>query len=91
MTGSEPDLGRLVAAVFGLKPVLQNSAWENLFAGIDSGRINVGFSNFTVTEERTYSGADIGDQSGRTAAYRQLSWRGRRPQLRGHLCDIMNS
>lgn len=52
LTGAEPDLGRLVAAVFGLKPSVQNSTWENLFVGIDSGRLDVGFSNITVTEER---------------------------------------
>ncbi|SEM71515.1 ABC transporter substrate-binding protein [Streptacidiphilus jiangxiensis] len=52
LTGSEPDFGRLVAAVLGLKPVVQNSTWENLFVGIDSGRTDVGFSNITDTEER---------------------------------------
>ncbi|GAA4831546.1 ABC transporter substrate-binding protein [Kitasatospora terrestris] len=52
LTGAEPDLGRLVAAVLGLKPVVQNSTWENLFVGIDSGRTDVGFSNITDTEER---------------------------------------
>ncbi|MET0132988.1 MAG: transporter substrate-binding domain-containing protein [Kibdelosporangium sp.] len=52
ITGSEADLGRLVAGVFGLKPELQNSTWENLFVGIDSGRVDVGFSNITDTEKR---------------------------------------
>lgn len=52
LTGSEPDLGRLVAAVFGLQPVVANATWENLFIGIDSGRSDVGFSNITDTEER---------------------------------------
>lgn len=52
LTGSEPDFGRLVAAVFGLKPVVNNSTWDNLFVGIDSQRSNVGFSNITDTEKR---------------------------------------
>ena len=52
LTGSEPDLGRLVAAVLGLKPEIKNSTWENLFVGIDSGKVDVGFSNITDTEER---------------------------------------
>ncbi|MFJ3880150.1 transporter substrate-binding domain-containing protein [Streptomyces sp. NPDC090077] len=52
LTGSEPDLGRLVAAVLGLKPVVKNSTWENLFVGIDSGKVDVAFTNVTVTEER---------------------------------------
>lgn len=52
LTGAEPDLGRLVAAVFGLKPVLNNATWDNLFVGLDSGRNDLGFSNITDTEQR---------------------------------------
>ncbi|MGC5341968.1 transporter substrate-binding domain-containing protein [Streptomyces sp. DT171] len=52
LTGSEPDLGRLVASVLGLKPVMANTTWENMFVGIDSGRNDVGFANITVTEQR---------------------------------------
>lgn len=52
LTGAEPDFGRLVAAVLGLKPELQNSTWENMFVGIDSGKVDVAFSNITDTEER---------------------------------------
>ncbi|WP_225825692.1 ABC transporter substrate-binding protein [Streptomyces naphthomycinicus] len=52
LTGSEPDLGRLVAAVLGLKPEIRNSTWENLFVGVDSGKVDVAFSNVTDTEER---------------------------------------
>ena len=52
VTGSEPDLGRLVAAVFGLKPVVQNATWDNMFVGIDSGKTDAGFTNITDTEQR---------------------------------------
>lgn len=52
LTGAEPDFGRLVAAVLGLKPELKNFTWENLFVGIDSGKVDVAFSNVTDTEER---------------------------------------
>ncbi|MFI9245105.1 transporter substrate-binding domain-containing protein [Streptomyces sp. NPDC053086] len=52
LTGSEPDLGRLVAAVLGLEPEIRNSTWENLFVGLDSGKVDVAFSNVTDTEER---------------------------------------
>ncbi|MGW3152391.1 transporter substrate-binding domain-containing protein [Streptomyces sp. NPDC001177] len=52
LTGAEPDFGRLVAAVLGLKPELQNSTWENMFVGIDSGKVDVAFANITDTEER---------------------------------------
>ena len=51
-TGSEPDFGRLVAAVLGLKPEIKRFTWENLFVGIDSGKVDVAFSNVTDTEER---------------------------------------
>ena len=52
LTGSEPDLARLVAGVLGLEPKFQVSTWENMFVGIDSGRVDVGFANITDTEER---------------------------------------
>ncbi|MFF0221265.1 ABC transporter substrate-binding protein [Streptomyces sp. NPDC004629] len=52
LTGAEPDLARLVAAVLGLKPEVSNATWENMFVGIDSGRADIGFSNITDTEER---------------------------------------
>jgi polar amino acid transport system substrate-binding protein len=52
ITGTEPDLGKLVAAVLGLKPEVKNSTWENLFVGVDSGKVDVAFSNVTDTEER---------------------------------------
>ena len=52
LTGSEPDLGRLIAAVYGLQPQIVNATWDNLFVGIDSGRTDVGLSNITDTETR---------------------------------------
>ncbi|WP_046728177.1 transporter substrate-binding domain-containing protein [Streptomyces humi] len=52
LTGSEPDLGRLVAAVLGLQPEIKNFTWENMFVGIDSGKVDVALSNITDTEER---------------------------------------
>ncbi len=52
LTGTEPDLGRLIAAVLGLKPELNNATWENLFVGLDAGTSDVAISNVTDTEER---------------------------------------
>ncbi|WP_194897697.1 transporter substrate-binding domain-containing protein [Catenulispora pinisilvae] len=52
LTGSEPDLARLVAAVLGLKPSFDNATWDNMFVGIDSGKDAVGFANITDTEQR---------------------------------------
>ncbi len=52
LTGAEPDLARLVAAVLGLEPELKNATWQNMFVAIDSGRTDVAFANITDTEER---------------------------------------
>ena len=52
LIGSEPDIAVAVAGVLGLAPDLQNTSWENLFIGLDSGKYDVGASNITVTEER---------------------------------------
>ncbi|MBL7259982.1 ABC transporter substrate-binding protein [Paractinoplanes lichenicola] len=52
LIGSEPDIAVAVAGILGLKPDLQNTSWENLFIGLDSGKYDVGASNITVTEER---------------------------------------
>ena len=67
LTGAEPDLGRLVAAVFGLEPEVKNATWDNLFVGIDTGATNAGFSNITDTEQRkekydfaSYRGDNLG-------------------------------
>lgn len=52
LTGAEPDLGRLVAAVLGLKAEFNNDTWDNLFVAIDSGKDEIGLSNITDTEKR---------------------------------------
>ncbi|MEV4410402.1 ABC transporter substrate-binding protein [Catellatospora sp. NPDC049609] len=52
LIGSEPDLAVAVAGILGLEPVLENTSWENLFIGLDSGKYQVGSSNITVTELR---------------------------------------
>lgn len=64
LTGAEPDLGRLVAAVFGLTPDVENASWQNLFVRLQSGQFNAGFSNITDTELRKQQGFDF-------ASYRQ--------------------
>ena len=52
LIGSEPDIAVAVAGLLGLEPDLQNTSWESLFIGLDSGKYDVGASNITVTEER---------------------------------------
>ncbi|MBB5874143.1 polar amino acid transport system substrate-binding protein [Allocatelliglobosispora scoriae] len=52
LIGNEPDIAVAIAGVLGLEPVLENTSWENLFVGLDSGKYDVGASNITVTELR---------------------------------------
>jgi polar amino acid transport system substrate-binding protein len=66
--GVETDIAQLVADVLGLRLVLRQTSWEDLFLGVRTGKIDVGFNNITVTEERK----DLYD----FATYRvdQLAW-----------------
>lgn len=77
LTGSEPDLGRLVAAVFGLKPVISNATWDNLFVGIDTGKTDLGFSNITDTEQRKekYDFASYRDDNLGFQVLKKNSWK----------------
>ncbi|MCE6996752.1 ABC transporter substrate-binding protein [Saccharothrix sp. S26] len=50
--GVETDIAVLIAGVLGLEAQLENTSWENLFIGLDSGAYPLGLSNITVTEER---------------------------------------
>jgi len=52
LIGNEPDIAVAVAGILGLQPDLENTSWENLFVGLDSGKYQLGASNITVTEER---------------------------------------
>lgn len=50
--GVEVDLAHLVASALGLKVEVQQTSWENLFVGIDSGKYDAAASNVGVSEER---------------------------------------
>ncbi|MET9294628.1 ABC transporter substrate-binding protein [Streptomyces sp. NPDC003077] len=50
--GVETDIAVLVADTLGLKAEFEPLSWENLFVGLDSGKLDAGFSNITVTEDR---------------------------------------
>jgi polar amino acid transport system substrate-binding protein len=52
LIGNEPDIAVAIAGLLGLEPQLENTSWENLFIGLDSGKYQLGASNITVTEER---------------------------------------
>ncbi|GAA4267801.1 transporter substrate-binding domain-containing protein [Frondihabitans peucedani] len=75
-TGSEPDLGRLVAAVLGLKPEVKAATWDNLFVGIDTGATDVGLSNITDTEQRKekYDFASYREDNLAFAVKRSSTW-----------------
>ncbi|GAA4157157.1 ABC transporter substrate-binding protein [Gryllotalpicola daejeonensis] len=77
LTGAEPDLGRLVAAVFGLKPVVSNATWDNLFVGIDTGKTDIGFSNITDTEQRKekYDFASYRDDNLALEVLKKSTWK----------------
>ncbi|MFG2136953.1 ABC transporter substrate-binding protein [Streptomyces sp. NPDC048650] len=52
LIGVEEDIATLVADTLGLRPRFEPLSWENLFVGLDSGKLDAVFSNVTVTEER---------------------------------------
>ncbi|MEV0374362.1 ABC transporter substrate-binding protein [Streptomyces sp. NPDC050636] len=52
LIGVEEDIATLVADTLGLRPRFDPLSWENLFVGLDSGKLDAVFSNVTVTEER---------------------------------------
>ncbi|MFJ8674533.1 ABC transporter substrate-binding protein [Streptomyces sp. NPDC093589] len=52
LIGVEEDIATLVADTLGLKPQFDPLSWENLFVGLDSGKLDAVFANVTVTEER---------------------------------------
>ncbi|MGW1375866.1 ABC transporter substrate-binding protein [Streptomyces sp. NPDC002446] len=52
LIGVEEDIATLVADTLGLAPRFDPLSWENLFVGLDSGKLDAVFSNVTVTEER---------------------------------------
>lgn len=52
LIGVEEDIATLVADTLGLEPRFDPLSWENLFVGLDSGKLDAVFANVTVTEER---------------------------------------
>ncbi|MFJ9418139.1 ABC transporter substrate-binding protein [Streptomyces sp. NPDC101227] len=52
LIGVEEDLATLLADTLGLKPRFDPLSWENLFVGLDSGKLDAVLANVTVTEER---------------------------------------
>lgn len=58
-TGSEPDMSRMVAAVFGLEADFQPVTFQNLFVRLLAGQYDVAFSQVSITEARKDQGMDF--------------------------------
>lgn len=50
--GFGPDLVNAMAKAGGFEAVIQNTAWDGIFAGLATGRYNVISSSVSITEER---------------------------------------
>ena len=47
-----PELVMAMGEAGGFKPVIQNTAWDGIFAGLSAGKYNVIASSVSITEER---------------------------------------
>ncbi len=52
LTGFDIEVGRLIAAELGVKPVFVEGKWDGLLAGIDAGRFDIMINGVDVTPER---------------------------------------
>ncbi|MCQ2592454.1 MAG: ABC transporter substrate-binding protein [Treponema sp.] len=63
--GFDVQLGKAIASRLGLEPVFIDTAWDGIFAGLDTDRYDVVMSAATITEERlnnyTFSNPYIGN------------------------------
>src|SRR2546422_6843407 len=50
--GMDPDLGKALAAVMGLKVKVVNTTFDGIIPGLASGKFNLGMASFTDTKER---------------------------------------
>lgn len=71
-TGSEPDMARMVSAVFGLELDWQPVTFENLFIRLLSGEYDAAISNVSVTEARKEQGMDFASYRIDTSAFEVL-------------------
>ncbi|MEU3840017.1 ABC transporter substrate-binding protein [Streptomyces sp. NPDC028635] len=52
LTGQDVDFTKAVARVLGLRPKVEQAGFEAILPALDSGKYDVGASNFGVTDER---------------------------------------
>jgi polar amino acid transport system substrate-binding protein len=50
--GMDPDLGKALAQVMGLKFTVVNASFDTIIPGLSSGKYDIGMSSFTDTKER---------------------------------------
>lgn len=50
--GFDVELGKAIASRLGLEPVFIDTAWDGIFAGLDTDRYDVVMSAATITEDR---------------------------------------
>lgn len=50
--GMDPDLGKALAAVMGIKVKVVNTSFDGIIPGLAAGKFDVGMSSFTDTKER---------------------------------------
>lgn len=52
ITGIDVDIMRAISDELGMELQIEDMAFDSIIAAVDSGKVNVGASGFTVTEER---------------------------------------
>ena len=52
LTGLDVEIGRLIAEGLGVEAVFQETDWDSILAGVDSGRFDLACNGVTYTEER---------------------------------------
>ena len=55
LTGFDVEIGALIAEGLGVTPDYQETAWEGILAGVDSGRFDIACNGVGYTEERAGS------------------------------------
>ena len=55
LTGFDVEVGALIAEGLGVTPVYQETAWEGILAGVDSGRFDIACNGVGYTAERAES------------------------------------
>ena len=55
LTGFDVEMGRLIAEKLGVEARFEETAWEAILAGVDSGRFDIACNGVGYTEERAKS------------------------------------